>query len=123
MAFTLSISTSTAYTFAKAPTEMTLIKPVKYNAAVLTYGGVGYFSWGATIIGKSIELSWPWLSSAQYEQFSTFYQSESTFRFYAGSYSPTTYYCQISNFDAAHWYGTGQYIDARMTLLITGTAT
>jgi hypothetical protein len=119
----MSTNTSTSYTFAKAPTEMTPFKAVKYNDHVLTYNGVDYFSWGATIIGKEIELTWPWLSSAQYETLQSFYESENTYRFFSSAHMPTTYYCQVTDFDAKHWYGTGEYLDARMTLLLTGTAT
>lgn len=123
MAFTMSTNTSTSYTFAKAPTEMTPLKAIRYNAHMLTYSGVDHFSWGATIVGKRIELSWPWLSSAQYEKFQTFYESDNTLRFYSSAFMATTYYCQMLNFDAVHWYGTGEYLDGKMTLLVTGTAT
>ena len=69
------LSTST---FALDPGGMTMIRPDKVCASVQTYSGVAYFSWGSTIVGKEIELSWNAMPSTQFDNLQAIYVADTT---------------------------------------------
>lgn len=57
-----------AYDFSWQPDSWTIPKHEKYYGKVLTYESAGYFSFGTSIIGKEIILSWDFMSIAQFNQ-------------------------------------------------------
>lgn len=55
------------YTFPQNPASVsTLMTEERITAAVKTYGGVAFFSWGSTMIGKTISLHWGYMTMTQY---------------------------------------------------------
>jgi hypothetical protein len=67
-----------AYSFVTLPIEMDMIDEVKYDAFVLTFTDVAYYSWGPTIKGKVITLTWGGMPTAQYETFFTKYIADAS---------------------------------------------
>lgn len=57
-----------SYTFMWVPDKFTIPKQDKFNALVLTYSGVEFFSWGCDIVGKRIDLEWKWMGHEQFRQ-------------------------------------------------------
>lgn len=57
-----------SYTFPWVPDKFTIPKKDKFNANVLTYSGVEFFSWGCDIVGKIIELEWAWMGYEEFRQ-------------------------------------------------------
>lgn len=70
----MSISTTT---FAQ-PSDMTLLRPKLRNAFLETFSSIAYFSWGATIVGKQIDLSWSMLLSTQFDALDVVYAADET---------------------------------------------
>jgi hypothetical protein len=64
----MSISTTT---FALDPSDMTMLKDDKICSFVRTYSGVAFFSWGATIVGKEIDLIWNAMPSTMFDALNT----------------------------------------------------
>lgn len=54
-------------TFTTNPSDATPVEKDRLASDVVTYGAVGFFSWGATIIGKKIELFWTYMPADMYE--------------------------------------------------------
>lgn len=55
------------YTFEVNPSDdLTPIEPDRITAHVITYGSVGFFSWGATIVGKIIEIPFTYMPADMY---------------------------------------------------------
>jgi len=71
----MSISTTT---FARDPGDMTILKADKMCSYTKTYGGVEYFSWGSTIVGKPISLSWNAMPSTMFDALNTLVVSDTT---------------------------------------------
>lgn len=63
-------------TFALDPFSMDMIRPEKICKAALTYSSVHYFSWGATIVGKQIELRWNGMPSTMFDALDTIYKND-----------------------------------------------
>ena len=57
------------YTFPINP-EITfdILKKKKYSNFVETYTSIAFFSWGTSIIGKEVEIGWPWMDKVQFDQ-------------------------------------------------------
>lgn len=66
----------TSYNFAQLPGKMTMLRPVKTCAHKKTYTSVAYFSWGVSIVGKEILLSWNAMPAAMWAQLDTFYRND-----------------------------------------------
>jgi hypothetical protein len=69
-------------TFEWKPWQYTIPESVKSNAVVLTHTSIGYFSWGASVVGKRVELIWSDMSSKQYEKLRSLYISTSPLVWY-----------------------------------------
>lgn len=67
---------TTSYDFALLPGKMTMIRSVKSCAAKQTYTSVAFFSWGVSIIGKPIFLSWNAMPATMWKQLDTFYAND-----------------------------------------------
>ena len=55
-----------AVTFSSNPAKITIPKQDKYNSDVITYSDIAYFSWGARIKGKKIQMSWPYMTASEF---------------------------------------------------------
>jgi hypothetical protein len=53
-----------------------MLRPEKKCSYLETYSSVSYFSFGATIVGKAIDLSWNLLPSAQFNSLDAVYQAD-----------------------------------------------
>ena len=65
-----------AYTFVYNPGQMSAIKSEKSTAKVVTYSSIGFFTWGATIVGKEITLEWNILEVEQVDNLKTLYVAD-----------------------------------------------
>ena len=65
-----------SYTFYRNPKECTYPQKRKRANVLETLGGVAYFSWGALLEGKIIELAWPGLETAQFEELMTLFEAD-----------------------------------------------
>jgi hypothetical protein len=65
-----------SYTFAKQPSEMTMIEKDKFASSLLTYTSVAYFSWGTTLVGKIITLRWGGMTTTQFDTLQSKYEAD-----------------------------------------------
>jgi len=62
------------YTFPHNPHRMSdLLKAELPNSLLITYSSYAYFSWPATIVGKTITLNWDLMTVEQYDALYTKY--------------------------------------------------
>jgi hypothetical protein len=65
-----------SYTFDKNPGKMTMVEKDKFASSLLTYTSVAYFSWGATLVGKVITLSWGGMTTTQFDTLQNKYEAD-----------------------------------------------
>lgn len=65
-------------TFALDPSDMDIIKSDKICAYELTYSSVVYFSWGSTIVGKTVDLRWNAMPSTMFDALDTVMKADTT---------------------------------------------
>lgn len=112
------------YTFVWNPDEMTIPERRKTVSSVKTYTGSALFQWGAFIAGTEVELTWEWVSEAQYRQLRKKYLSLNTFE-WNPELGGTTYSIVIKYLEGK-FFTTGLYEqpyrkDVRMILEIRET--
>lgn len=103
---TLSDGTTT-YTFALLPGQMTPIRSDKICAAERTYSDIAYFSWGASIIGKEITLTWNAMPAAMWASLDSLYSGDKSLVWNPtldGS-AVTTYNVEMTQFDGEYFLG------------------
>jgi hypothetical protein len=68
------------YTFAANPSEIdgVVVQKQRSAAAVDTYEGVAFFSWGVMHKGRRVELSWDFMTAAQYESLRDLYEADAS---------------------------------------------
>jgi len=64
------------YTFSRNPNKAGIVTPTRFTAKVMTYTGVAFFSWGASLIGKEIQLVWDKCENTQYDAMETIYVND-----------------------------------------------
>lgn len=64
------------YTFEWNPDDFTPPDADMFKSIQRTWKTAVYFSWGAEILGKPIELSWIWMSEAQWDELDAIYQAK-----------------------------------------------
>ena len=64
------------YLFDWNPDQFGILKEEKYTGVVLTYGSIGYFSFGTSIVGKQILLEWNWMKQSQFDTLNGLYLSD-----------------------------------------------
>jgi hypothetical protein len=64
------------YTFDWLPSKMPPMVPEKRSAAVKTFSGVAYFSWGASIVGKEVQLEWDLMREAQFDSLQALFEAD-----------------------------------------------
>jgi hypothetical protein len=64
-----------AYTFPWNPDEFTIPHADLFKSVVRTWETAVFFSWGADILGKKIDLNWKWMSAEQFDALDLLYQA------------------------------------------------
>jgi hypothetical protein len=110
------------------PLEMTIIKKERTTSAVRTYSKVAVFSWGVSIIGKTIELYWPAMSTTLFNSLQAVYEGDVPVTFLpmlddssgSSSSSEVDYMVEVMSLDGQYHIKTnGVYRkEVRMSLLI-----
>jgi len=100
------------------PTSMTLVRPDKKNAVVETYSSVAYFSWGASIVGKIIELVWDFMSTSNFTSLDALFTADAVVVF--NPQTGTTYNVNILSLDGEYFLGVQDDLrkNVKMQLLI-----
>jgi hypothetical protein len=112
------------------PAEMTIIKKERTTSSVKTYSRVAVFSWGVSIVGKTIELYWPAMTTVLFDSLQSVYEGDVPVTFLpmlddsSSSSSDTDYIVEVLSFDGQYHITTnGAYRkEVRMTLLIMSEA-
>ena len=91
------------HTFVKQPAAMTLIQKDRIVASIQTYTSVALFSWGASIIGKVIELVWPFMTTSEYTSFQAIYEADAQVVFNPKDDSSKTYNVEVLSLDAEYF--------------------
>ena len=109
-----------AYTFALNPASMDIPESKKTFAEAKTYAGSAIFQWPALIQGETVELTWAYMSAAQYEALRAMYLSEAAVTFnpqYLGTYQVVVSHLEGKYLDSV--YNANPYRwDVRMKLNI-----
>jgi hypothetical protein len=92
-------------TFAKNPGQMTIIRPDRFSSYVLTYSSVGFFSWGASVIGKVVELKWNVMPITQYEAIQNLWEADAEIVFDPKDGESLTYDVEILDFQGEYCVG------------------
>jgi len=90
-------------TFDYNPSEMECLIPQRFNNHVLTYSGVEFFSWGASIVGKTIELRWNYMPSDQFADLNTLYQADTQIVWNPQLGDSKTYNVEIINLTGSYF--------------------
>ena len=110
------------YTFAWDPSKWEPPVPEKKQASVTTFSGVGYFSWGATIVGKQIDLEWEFMSQAQFDSLQALFEADAYVLWDLDVAGMMNYYVEITELVAelpeVVGYDQGYIHNVRVTLLI-----
>jgi len=119
------------YTFDSNPSDLdAILGPKKSSAAVQTYEGVAYFSWGTLIAGAEVELTWDYMSCDQFDSLVALYQADAQVVWDPqDGQSPTvTYNVEITDLTGRYFIGlspSAEWVrrDVRMRLLILSEVT
>lgn len=111
------------YELVTNPSDVTIIKKDKYCSSVKTYSGVGYFNWGVSIIGKELEISWDYMTTAEFTILNGYYENDDQKVLDPQDGSAKTYNIKVKSFDGKYFITmkdeTGAYRkDVRMVILI-----
>lgn len=117
----MGLITLGSLTFTRNPAEMTPIEDVRYNAYVLTYSSVRHFSWGADIVGKEIDLTWPYMENSEFSSLRTIYEADDTVLLTPNDGSGNTYDVELLSLNSTYFQGrdnSGKRLNVELTLLI-----
>jgi len=115
------------YTFAKMPQDMTFIQKQRAFAYQQTYTSVATFSWGASYVGKLIEISWPMMSTSQYDSLLTLYTNNANIVFNPNDGNSKTFNVEVVSLNGEYQIyldnTTGHFSkNVKLQLLITSEA-
>lgn len=85
-------------TFSWNPSGMVVLTPKLYCSQVLTYSGVEFFSWGASIVGVNIDIEWNYMPADQFDSINTLYQAAASIVWNPQLGDAKTYNVMITNF-------------------------
>lgn len=107
-------------TMTREPSEMTMVRKRRITASLQTYGGVAFFTWGASILGKTIEIGWPVLEYDQFAFLQTLLEANSRVVFDPQDGSSKTYNVELISLDGKYFIkkDTGYRKDVRLVLII-----
>lgn len=116
------------YTFDKQPSGMTFVAKDRDVAYQKTYTSVALFSWGASYIGKVIEVSWNFLTTSQYASLQTIYEADVQVVFNPQDGTSKTFNVEVLSLDGEYFIyldnSTNHYRkNAKMQLLIMSEVT
>lgn len=119
------------YTFDSNPADLdSIVGPRKSCAAVPTYSGVAYFSWGTLIAGVEVELTWDYMGCDQYDSLDALYQADAQVVWdpQDGQSPAVTYNVEITDLTGRYFIGLApdaEWLrrDVRMRLLILSEVT
>ena len=104
-----------------------MIRGDKKTAMVETYSSVTLFSWGSTVVGKIIDLTWNMLQTTEFNALDTVQAEDTTFVWFPGFPDSTvSYKTNLLSLDGEYWISqesTGYRQNVRAQLLIMGVAT
>jgi hypothetical protein len=100
-----------SYTFEDNPTAVSdLMTPERKSAAVETYSSLAFFSWGASIVGKELELRWTQTSTAQYESMQALLEADAAVVLNPQDGEGKTYNVEVTALHGEYWlYLSGDY--------------
>lgn len=81
------------YTFAKNPSDATLLNKKRLANEAETIGGVQFYSWGSTVEGRKVTLSWDYMLTTQFNSIQTLLENDTEVSFQPGD--GNTYNVQI----------------------------
>ena len=90
-----------SYTFPKNPSDATLLNKKRVANEAETIGGVQFYSWGATIAGKKVILSWGYMLTTQFDAIQTILENDTEVEFEPGD--GETYNVQIKRFNGKYF--------------------
>lgn len=110
------------------PSEITVIRAKKRNAAKETYNSVAYFSWGASIIGREISLKCDYMEADDFAALDAIYQADLPIVWDPQDGSGHTYNVEMTELDGEYHLGFGVTSavlrkNVTITLLILSVAT
>lgn len=91
------------YTFARQPSGMTLIQKDREVSYQKTYSNVALFSWGASYVGKIIEISWNIMATDQYASLQTIYEADAQVVFDPQDGSSKTFNVEALSLDGEYF--------------------
>jgi hypothetical protein len=121
--------TSGSYGFARNPIGMNTINKTRYVSMVRTYSNVEVFSWGASLVGKQIQLHWDYMPPAMFDMIQYYVEADVEFVWdptgNTGTSGVGTYDVQILSFEGEYFKrvpsSSGeQRKNVNLLLLITG---
>lgn len=100
------------YTFASNPAEIDdIMMPLKRSASQETYTSVAFFSWGTSIVGKTIVLSWDYITCSMFDSLNTLYQADLPVVFDPQDGSSKTYNVEIVDLNGKYHLGLASSAD------------
>lgn len=90
-------------TLSHNPSEMTIVRPQKSSAEVQTYSSVAFFSWGASIIGMAVELSFSYMDSVEFDDLDDLYKADTPVVFDPQDGSSKAYNVEIKFLDGKYF--------------------
>ncbi|MFA6290233.1 MAG: hypothetical protein WC637_00550 [Victivallales bacterium] len=111
------------YTLVAQPNNLPMIQKARETAYQKTYSSVALFSWGASYIGKVLELTWTYMPTAQYTALLALYVADAPVVFNPQDGSGKTFNVEIISLDADYFVtlsdATGHYRkNIKMRILI-----
>jgi hypothetical protein len=86
-----------------APSDMTLIQPDKACSSVKTFAGVDFFSYGLTLLGKTLQLSWDYMTTRLFTQVDTMFRADVPVVFDPEDGSGQTFSVEITKCDGKYF--------------------
>ena len=99
-------------TFIQNPAKMTAVKKDRIIGYVKTYGSttdprLAIFSWGATIVGKRIDMNWPAMLSTEFAALQALIEADATVVFNPQLGDSKTYNVELLDLEGVyHMYST-----------------
>lgn len=94
------------YTFAQNPSDIgDILIPRRHCASVETYSSVAFFSWGASVIGKTVSLAWDYLSCDMFDALNALYQADAALVFDPQDGNGDTYNVEILSLTGKYHLG------------------
>ena len=93
-----------AYTLLFNPSTMTIVRPDTHGAGVKTYTAAEHFFFDSTIAGKDINITWSFMTTAEFTILDTKYKTGDQFVFDPQDGSGNTYNVHITQFDANYFH-------------------